>query len=299
MELFRLINFKIVDNNLDIPTFEKIEFGGIGLEQTYNAQIDWIKQNIDLTKNVEIKSICLLDYRPIETIKDSIKKRYDLEKTKNEFLTPQKFYERNIKKHTETLITSITSIEGDGYHSFDSFYIKYGVNHYDKKYDFLTDNLIFHKDDNGYKTNLRFVIITGFENRTKFYISDYINELIKFLKFELVNFLKKNNVSQVEKNNTGDINSTVEKIKVKGSLQSIGYLFSELIEKGYIEVPKRNGKNNISAISRLILEHFEFIDREEPPTPEDIRKTLFTDNRLSADKQNLFKIPNQNTINEN
>jgi len=88
-----------------------------------------------------------------------------------------------------------------------------------------------------------------------------------------------------------------QKIKIKGSLQSIGFLFSELIEKGFIETPKRNGKNNTSAISRMILDHFEFIDKEEQPKPEDIRKTLFTENKLSIEKQNQFKIPQSKIIN--
>ncbi|MEY8761734.1 hypothetical protein [Chryseobacterium tongliaoense] len=96
-----------------------------------------------------------------------------------------------------------------------------------------------------------------------------------------------------------NISPIYQKIKIKGSLQSIGYLFSELIDKGFIEAPKRNGKNNTSAISRMILEHFEFVDKEEQPNAEDVRKTLFTDNKLSLDKQDLFKIPNQKTINEN
>jgi|GEM_PF-1508938 len=94
-----------------------------------------------------------------------------------------------------------------------------------------------------------------------------------------------------------EIFSTSQKIKIKGSLQSIGYLFSELIEKGFIEAPKRNGKDNTSAISRMILDHFEFIDKEEQPKPEDIRKTLFTENKLSIDKQNQFKIPHSKIIN--
>ena len=87
------------------------------------------------------------------------------------------------------------------------------------------------------------------------------------------------------------------KIKIKGSIQSIGYIFSELIDKGHIQPPKRNGKINTSAISRLILRHFEFVDREVQPNPEDIRKTLFSENKLSADKQALFKIPQNKIIN--
>lgn len=89
----------------------------------------------------------------------------------------------------------------------------------------------------------------------------------------------------------------LEKIKIKGSLQSIGFLFSELIEKGFIEAPKRNGKDNTSAISRMIINHFEFIDKEEQPKPEDIRKTLFTENKLSIEKQKQFKIPQSKIIN--
>ena len=47
----------------------------------------------------------------------------------------------------------------------------------------------------------------------------------------------------------------------------------------------------------MILEHFEFIDKEEQPKPEDIRKTIFIENKLSADKQTLFKIPESKIIN--
>lgn len=113
--------------------------------------------------------------------------------------------------------------------------------------------------------------------------------------------LEKKITSEIESqlSNSSDIEkiSVPQKIKIKGSLQSIGYLFSELIEKGFIEAPKRNGKDNTSAISRMILDHFEFIDKEEQPKPEDIRKTLFTENKLSTEKQNQFKIPQSKIIN--
>lgn len=92
-------------------------------------------------------------------------------------------------------------------------------------------------------------------------------------------------------------NHSANKIKLKGSLQSIGFLFSELINKGYIEAPKRNGNINHSAVSRMILEHFEFIDREEQPKEEDIRQSLFYKNSLSADKQSKFTIPDSKIIN--
>ncbi|MDQ0065142.1 hypothetical protein [Chryseobacterium lathyri] len=110
--------------------------------------------------------------------------------------------------------------------------------------------------------------------------------------------LEKKLTTKIESLSSKPMNiSAPQKIKIKGSLQSIGFLFSELIEKGFIEAPKRNGKDNTSAISRMILDHFEFIDKEEQPKPEDIRKTLFTENKLSSDKQNQFKIPHIKIIN--
>ena len=118
----------------------------------------------------------------------------------------------------------------------------------------------------------------------------------KFLINKKVNVLVYNSFKD-KLQNTYYEKAEIEKIKFHGSLQSFGFLFSELIEKGYIEAPKRNGNNNKSAISRMILEHFEFMSKEEQPKPEDIRKTLFTENKLSADKQNLFKIPESKITN--
>jgi|GEM_PF-6507845 len=68
--------------------------------------------------------------------------------------------------------------------------------------------------------------------------------------------LEKRITSEIKSQLSKSINiekiSALQKIKIKGSLQSIGFLFSELIEKGFIEAPKRNGKDNTSAISRMI-----------------------------------------------
>ncbi|MCO7332657.1 hypothetical protein NHN08_09105 [Riemerella anatipestifer] len=92
-----------------------------------------------------------------------------------------------------------------------------------------------------------------------------------------------------------------EKIKVKGSLQSIGYIFSELIDKGWIIPPKRNGKINKTAVARLILEHFELIDRKKPITTEEYtRRTISakkTDSGFNKDKMDRFRIPSEKSIN--
>lgn len=98
------------------------------------------------------------------------------------------------------------------------------------------------------------------EENAKIFLEGAMDEMIgikaeienKIKEFELISiFTDANKPSKVLNPN---------KIAIKGSLQSIGYIFSELIEKGFIEAPKRNGKDNTSAISRMILDHFEFID---------------------------------------
>lgn len=116
--------------------------------------------------------------------------------------------------------------------------------------------------------------------------------------FEFYSLYKlKNFLTKFIKNDDEENNIITEKIKLKGSLQSIGYLFTKLIENGFIEAPKRSENINKTATAKMILEHFEFVDKEKQPNEEDIRKTLFEDNKLSFDKQNLFKIPTSKQIN--
>lgn len=81
------------------------------------------------------------------------------------------------------------------------------------------------------------------------------------------------------------------------NLQAIGYLFTKLIQKGLIELKYRNGKVNQSGSARMILEHYHFKNLDKQPTEEDIRKTLFEDNKLSDDKVELFKFPTVNQLN--
>lgn len=81
------------------------------------------------------------------------------------------------------------------------------------------------------------------------------------------------------------------------NLQAIGYLFTELIRKGLIQPIYRNGKINQLGTARMILEHFYFQDLDSQPNEEDVRKTLFEDNKLSEDKINLFEIPSIKKLN--
>lgn len=84
-----------------------------------------------------------------------------------------------------------------------------------------------------------------------------------------------------------------EKITINGSLQLIGHIFTKLIEKGYIEPKRKNGKPNASATAEMLLNHFNFTYNANgtQPTKEYLKKTLFEQNKLSADKTDLIKIP--------
>ncbi|SDE48477.1 hypothetical protein [Riemerella columbipharyngis] len=88
-------------------------------------------------------------------------------------------------------------------------------------------------------------------------------------------------------------NRQPEKITINGSLQLIGHIFTELIEKGYIEPKRKNGKANASATAEMLLNHFNFTYNTNgtQPTKEYLKKTLFEQNKLSADKTDLIKIP--------
>ncbi|WP_143756558.1 hypothetical protein [Chryseobacterium sp. RU37D] len=86
------------------------------------------------------------------------------------------------------------------------------------------------------------------------------------------------------------------KIRIHGSTQLFGYIFSELIRKGYIAPEKKQGNVNVAATARLILDHFEFLDTEKQPEVDYLRKALFEQNSLSSEKQNQFTIPPFNRV---
>ncbi|MDY3505100.1 hypothetical protein [Riemerella anatipestifer] len=84
-----------------------------------------------------------------------------------------------------------------------------------------------------------------------------------------------------------------EKIIINGSIQLIGYIFTELIEKGYIEPKRKSGKTNASATAEMLLNHFNFTYNANgtQPSKEYLKKALFEQNQLSSDKATLIKIP--------
>ncbi|ADZ13160.1 hypothetical protein RIA_2125 [Riemerella anatipestifer RA-GD] len=84
-----------------------------------------------------------------------------------------------------------------------------------------------------------------------------------------------------------------EKITINGSIQLLGYIFTELIEKGYIEPKRKSGKTNASATAEMLLNHFNFTYNAngEQPSKEYLKKALSEQNQLSPDKATLIKIP--------
>ncbi|WP_223560209.1 hypothetical protein [Chryseobacterium lathyri] len=128
-------------------------------------------------------------------------------------------------------------------------------------------------------------------------IANFIDERLKSLnafEFSFYNRLKSEAKSQEQNKSNFDKEAVpiTSKIKITGSLQALGYIFTELFEKGYIEPQRKNGKVNIQGTAKMILDHFEFIREEVQPSLESVRQSLFTQNKFSNDKQDLFKIPN-------
>ncbi|MCX6246339.1 MAG: hypothetical protein NTW10_01285 [Bacteroidetes bacterium] len=79
----------------------------------------------------------------------------------------------------------------------------------------------------------------------------------------------------------------IEKIIWNCNPSVFGYLFLELIKKGYIKPPVYNGDTNFTKFSRLCMEHFEI-----KTTPENLKKALHENsNQLSDTKRAKFFIP--------
>lgn len=117
---------------------------------------------------------------------------------------------------------------------------------------------------------------------------------LKAFEWSIYHRVKSQTKLQLEKesdNNGIQQVSYIPKIKVNGSLQAWGYILTELMEKGYIEPQRKNGKLNIQGTAKMILDHFEFTKEEFQPSLESVRQSLFAQNKFSSDKQDLFKIP--------
>jgi hypothetical protein len=129
-------------------------------------------------------------------------------------------------------------------------------------------------------------------------IAEFIDQRLKTLKaFEFSIYHKVKSQAKVQLKRNGNDNNIIEpvshlpKIKVNGSLQAWGYILTELMDKGYIEPQRKNGKLNVQGTAKMILDHFEFTKEEFQPSLESVRQSLFMQNKFSSDKQELFRIP--------
>lgn len=93
------------------------------------------------------------------------------------------------------------------------------------------------------------------------------------------------------------ITHSSNKIPVNGNYQMLMFLFSELIHKGYITAPKHNGKISHKRTAEMLLKHFEFTNKEEQPSTENLTQYL-KNNQYSLEKQELFKIPKMENAND-
>lgn len=89
------------------------------------------------------------------------------------------------------------------------------------------------------------------------------------------------------------------KITINGNVQLWGFIFNELISKGFISAPKHNGKSSYAKFARQLLDNFEFTSHptQKQPSENYLTKAL-KENKYSLDKQELFKIPHIKNAND-
>lgn len=104
---------------------------------------------------------------------------------------------------------------------------------------------------------------------------------------KILNFL---DTKPLEKQTNSNVGKTTEKININGNTQLLGHIFIQLIEGGFIEPIKTgNGEINKMATARMLLEHFNFTEKEHQPTVEYLKKAIF-ENQFSAGKTEYLKI---------
>lgn len=120
-------------------------------------------------------------------------------------------------------------------------------------------------------------------------------EIADFLIDEIFVYDQINNVSS----NINSPDQETDKIAINGNIQLWGFLFNELINKGYITAPKHNGKVSHAKFARQLLQHFEFSSQpsEKQPSENYLTKAL-KENKYSNNKQEIFKIPNIKIAND-
>lgn len=131
------------------------------------------------------------------------------------------------------------------------------------------------------KPNIEFVAIE---------LSRDTAEIANFLSDEIFTF------SQIQNSNSNNVSPDQEtdKIAINGNVQLWGFIFNELINKGYITAPKHNGKVSYAKFARQLLQHFEFSSQ---PSENYLTKAL-KENKYSNNKQEIFKIPNIKIAND-
>jgi len=127
-------------------------------------------------------------------------------------------------------------------------------------------------------------------------ITEFIDQRLKALKafeYSIYNKVRSKVRSRFDMTDIAESQTATHfpKIRINGSLQAWGYILTELMDKGYIEPQRKNGKLNVQGTAKMILDHFEFTKEEFQPPLESVRQSLFTQNKFSNDKQDLFKIP--------
>jgi len=143
------------------------------------------------------------------------------------------------------------------------------------------------------------------KNRDGLIFLVFIEELIKELepvkesrKKTIIDWIeeKRKELSQQTAKDRGAEVPTLKKIEWKGSPALFGYLFTELIDKGYIEYEKHGTERSYQGTAKLFFNHFNVYNKKgELTTLQNLEKEFnpaSAKQTLSDTKRAKFTIPN-------
>jgi len=101
-------------------------------------------------------------------------------------------------------------------------------------------------------------------------------------------------VALLEKELESKSTSKFQKLKWTGKPEQFGFIFLELAQKGFIEIPGTNGEASYSKFAQSCFDLFEF---ENETTLENLKRTMNpSKNALSESNRQKFQIPNKDDI---
>lgn len=104
-------------------------------------------------------------------------------------------------------------------------------------------------------------------------------------------------ISNLQSLNTIEVTEPVEKIKWLGNVEQFGYIFGELVNGGYIQLPTKETEGSFSRLAELCLKYFEIHATKgrtagQQTTKENLERAINPEtNQLSLKGKETLKLP--------